>query len=295
MVPSVGPALRRGQQVDPLPRARHGEGRNPHAHPWFACLYGVLARVAEKGELGARRRALLASAEGRVLELGAGTGENFKHYPPQVTEVVAVEPDPHMRRQAARRIGEAAMAVELVDATGEDLPLEPSSFDTVVATLVLCSVDDPEQTLSELRRVLRPGGQLLFLEHVRARTEGLARWQDRLERPWMVVGGGCRPNRETGERHRGQRLQAQGPGDLRPAALAPPGPAPRPGRRRRRLTTAHRRTSPSGSRGGALRPRGREPAVAAAGFRHGSGAHHLTWSQPVWSVGSTWRVAWSIA
>jgi ubiquinone/menaquinone biosynthesis C-methylase UbiE len=202
-----------------LPRARHGEGRNPHAHPWFACLYGVLARVAEKGELCARRRALLASAEGRVLELGAGTGENFKHYPPQVTEVVAVEPDPHMRRQAARRIGEAAMAVELVDATGEDLPLEPSSFDTVVATLVLCSVDDPERTLSELRRVLRPGGQLMFLEHVRARTEGLARWQDRLERPWMVVGGGCRPNRETGDAIGGNgfRLRDLETFDLRPS------------------------------------------------------------------------------
>ncbi|MDQ3353855.1 MAG: class I SAM-dependent methyltransferase [Actinomycetota bacterium] len=181
-----------------MPRARPGEGRNPHAHPWFARLYGLLARLAEKGELGDRRRVLLAGATGRVLDLGAGTGENFKHYPPEVTEVVAVEPDPHMRRQADRRIGEAAMKVELVDAAGERLPFEMSSFDTVVATLVLCSVDDPDRTLSELRRVLSPGGRLLFLEHVRARTEGLATWQDRLERPWMAVGGGCHPNRETG-------------------------------------------------------------------------------------------------
>ncbi len=202
-----------------MPGAGHAEGGNRHAHPWFARLYGVLARVAEKGELGDRRRALLASAEGRVLELGAGTGENFKHYPPQVSEVVAVEPDPHMRRQAARRVGETVAEVELVDAAGESLPFEAGSFDTVVATLVLCSVDDPEQTLSELRRVLRPGGQLLFLEHVRASTEGLARWEDRLERPWMAVGGGCRPNRETGEAIEGNgfELRELETFDLRPS------------------------------------------------------------------------------
>ncbi len=201
-----------------MPGAGHAEGGNRHAHP-FARLYGVLARVAEKGELGDRRWALLASAEGRVLELGAGTGENFKHYPPQVTEVVAVELDPHMRRQAARRVGETAAEVELVDAAGESLPFEAGSFDTVVATLVLCSVDDPEQTLSELRRVLRPGGQLLFLEHVRAPTEGLARWQDRIERPWMAVGGGCRPNRETGEAIEGNgfELRELETFDLRPS------------------------------------------------------------------------------
>lgn len=202
-----------------MPGAAYGEGGNRHAHPWFARLYGVLARVAERGELGDRRRALLAGAEGRVLELGAGTGENFKHYPPQVTEVVAVEPDPHMRRQAARRIGEAAMKVELVDAAGEDVPFEASSFDTVVATLVLCSVDDLEQTSTELRRVLRPGGQLLFLEHVRARTQDLATWQDRLERPWMAVGGGCHPNRETGEAIEGNgfELRELETFDLRPS------------------------------------------------------------------------------
>lgn len=171
--------------------------RRSPGHPVFARCYGFLARLAEKGELGRRRSAVAAGATGLVLELGAGTGEGFKHHRTPVTHVVAVEPDPAMIRTAGRRVGEAGVPVRLVRARGEDLPFRDQAFDTAVATLVLCSVDDPARTLEELRRVLRPGGRLLFLEHVRASSKRLARWQDRLERPWGAVSGGCHPNRAT--------------------------------------------------------------------------------------------------
>jgi ubiquinone/menaquinone biosynthesis C-methylase UbiE len=183
-------------------------------HPLFARCYDVLARLGERGELGQRRRVLLDSAAGLVLDLGAGTGESFKHYGAHstdgapVTAVVAVEPDPAMIRRATRRVGEASVPVHLVRARGEALPFGDGVFETVVSTLVLCSVDHPGQTLAELHRVLRPGGHLLFMEHVRASSEPLARWQDRLERPWGVVSGGCHPNRATLEAIRGAGFEA---------------------------------------------------------------------------------------
>jgi ubiquinone/menaquinone biosynthesis C-methylase UbiE len=165
--------------------------------PLFAATYSVLARLAERGELGDRRRALAGRAGGLVLELGAGTGEGFKHYDAPVTSVVAVEPDPAMARRARRRVREARMPLRLVHARGEELPFGDGMFDTAVVTLVLCSVDEPARALAELRRVVRPGGRLLFLEHVRSSEEGLARWQDRLDRAWGRVSGGCHPNRPT--------------------------------------------------------------------------------------------------
>jgi SAM-dependent methyltransferase len=171
--------------------------RRMPGHPVFARVYGVLARLAEHGELGDRRRSLASGATGLVLELGAGTGEGFKHYHPPATSVVGVEPDPAMLRQAAGRARGARVPIRLLRARGESLPFRDGTFDTAVATLVLCSVDDPGRTLAELRRVLRPTGCLLFLEHVRAGSESLARWQDRLERPWGAVTGGCHPNRRT--------------------------------------------------------------------------------------------------
>ena len=167
------------------------------SHPLFARFYNVLARLAERGELGERRRALLGDAAGLVVEVGAGTGENFKHYGAPVTAVVAVEPDPAMIRRAAGRVRETDVPVRLLRARGEALPLRDGAFDTAVCTLVLCSVDEPSHTLAELRRILRPGGRVLFLEHVRASSDRLARWQDRLERPWGAVSGGCHPNRAT--------------------------------------------------------------------------------------------------
>jgi ubiquinone/menaquinone biosynthesis C-methylase UbiE len=163
----------------------------------FARVYGVLARLAERGELGDRRRALADGATGVVLELGAGTGEAFKHYKAPATSVIAIEPDPAMARRAARRVRDASVPLRLVLARGEALPFRDGAFDSALVTLVLCSVDEPARTLGELRRVLRPGGRLLFLEHVRASTERLARWQDRLDRPWGTISGGCHPNRAT--------------------------------------------------------------------------------------------------
>lgn len=171
--------------------------RGSGSRPLFARWYGVLSRRAERGELGERRRALLAQASGRVLDLGAGTGESFKHLPSAVSELVAIDPDPLMLRQARRRLGEASVPVRLVRGEGERLPFADATFDTAVVALVLCTVEDPEATVAELRRVLRPGGRLLLMEHVRAADETLAQWQDRVQQPWSWLNGGCRPNRAT--------------------------------------------------------------------------------------------------
>jgi SAM-dependent methyltransferase len=156
-----------------------------------------MGRRAERGPLGTRRRELLREASGRVLEIGAGTGANLPHYP-AVTRLVLTEPDAAMRRRIRPRLAGAGFPVEVRDAPAERLPFPDGSADTVVATLVLCSVDDPARALAEVRRVLRPGGRLLFLEHVRARGRA-ARWQDRIAPVWRRLAGGCRPNRETVE------------------------------------------------------------------------------------------------
>jgi SAM-dependent methyltransferase len=153
----------------------------------------------ERGGLGELRLALLAEASGRTLELGAGTGHNLSHYPASVTELVLTEPDPHMARRLRERVESdgAGRRVEVIEAPAEALPFDDAGFDTVVATLVLCTAEDPAAALAEARRVLVPGGALLFLEHVRSQRPGLARWQDRVERPWGWVAGGCHPNRAT--------------------------------------------------------------------------------------------------
>lgn len=157
----------------------------------------MLARRAERGEIGRRRHALLSLASGRVLDIGTGTGESFKHLPATVRQLVAVEPDPAMLRQARQRFDEAPVPVCLVQSQSECLPFSSGAFDTVVACLVLCTVGDPAATVAELHRVLRSGGRLLLMEHVRAYDDGLAEWQDLVERPWSWLHGGCRPNRPT--------------------------------------------------------------------------------------------------
>lgn len=168
-----------------------------NSRPLFARWYGVLARRAERGEIGRRRRLLLAEASGRVLDLGAGTGESFKHLPSGVTQLVALEPDPAMLRQAHGRVDEGQVLIRLVQGRSEQLPFAAGVFDTAVTCLVLCTVDDLALSVSELHRVLRPGGRLLLMEHVRADDETLAGWQDRVERPWGWLHGGCHPNRAT--------------------------------------------------------------------------------------------------
>ena len=165
--------------------------------PLFARGYDRFNKVAEDAGLRDKRRALLARAQGRTLEIGAGTGVNLELYPDGVTELVLTEPDGHMRRQLERKLAALGRRAEVVDAGGERLPFPDASVDTAVATLVFCTIPDPGTALAEIARVLNPKGRLLFLEHVRADDPNLARWQDRLERPWGWFGRGCHPNRDT--------------------------------------------------------------------------------------------------
>jgi ubiquinone/menaquinone biosynthesis C-methylase UbiE len=165
----------------------------------FSAAYDRGFKATEEAGLREMRRELLAQARGRVLELGAGTGLNLEHYPKGIESLTLVEPDPHMTKQLREKLVQSGRAAEIsvVEAPGEKLPFPDSSFDTVAVTLVLCTVPDPAATLEEINRVLAPDGQLLFLEHVRAEDPGLARWQDRLERPWRFLGDGCHCNRDT--------------------------------------------------------------------------------------------------
>ena len=163
----------------------------------FALMYDRLGAVSEEAGMREERRRLLQRASGEVLEIGAGTGLNLALYPPTVTRVVAVEPDPHMTRRLRRKAHEVRVPVELMSAPAEAVPLADGSFDTVVGTLVLCTVDEPAVVLAEIARLLRPEGRYLFLEHVRAHEASLARWQDSLAPLWGVIEGGCHPNRAT--------------------------------------------------------------------------------------------------
>jgi SAM-dependent methyltransferase len=143
------------------------------------------------------RRKLLAPAEGRVLEIGAGTGFNLPHYPEGIRELVVTDRLDGMLRRAQKRAAKAGRKIEAERVTGESLPYDDNSFDTVVASLVLCSVDDQDRVLAEIGRVLRPGGMYLFMEHVRSDDPALARRQDRFEGLWKAVCFGCHPNRDT--------------------------------------------------------------------------------------------------
>jgi ubiquinone/menaquinone biosynthesis C-methylase UbiE len=162
-----------------------------------ALLYDRLGAASEDAGLREERRRLLARARGEVLEIGAGTGANLELYPTAVTRLVASEPDGAMARRLRRKARAARRPVEVLSSPAESLPVAAGSFDTVVGTLVLCSVPDPGIVLDEVARVLRPGGTYLFLEHVRGHEPRLAAWQDRLAPVWGVLGGGCHPNRAT--------------------------------------------------------------------------------------------------
>jgi ubiquinone/menaquinone biosynthesis C-methylase UbiE len=163
----------------------------------FAALYDRGLKATEDAGLREMRREMLAAAGGRVLELGAGTGVNLDLYPPGIEDLVMVEPDPHMAKRLRGKLAAARQSATVVEAPGERLPFEDASFDTAVAMLVLCTVPDPTATLAEAARVLKPGGRLLFIEHVRSQDPGLARWQDRLEKPWRFLADGCHCNRDT--------------------------------------------------------------------------------------------------
>jgi ubiquinone/menaquinone biosynthesis C-methylase UbiE len=146
-------------------------------------MYDSMSRKTEDAGLRALRQGLLAEAGGDVLEIGAGTGSNLAHYNGKVESLVFTEPEPAMLRRLQKKAREETPLAKILRAPAEDLPFEDDSFDTVVSTLVLCGVDDQARALRELRRVLRPGGRLLFLEHVRSDEEALARFQDRMN--WL--------------------------------------------------------------------------------------------------------------
>ncbi|HEY2055880.1 MAG TPA: class I SAM-dependent methyltransferase [Solirubrobacterales bacterium] len=174
----------------------------------FASFYDRALKASEENGLGEMRRALLAEARGRVVEIGAGTGVNLELYGEGIEDLTLVEPDPHMgarlRERLAKRASDLATAstaaappARLVTAPAEAIPFEDDTFDTGVATLVLCTVPDPVAAIAELARVLKPGGHLLFIEHVRSDDPDSARWQDRLEKPWRFMADGCYCNRDT--------------------------------------------------------------------------------------------------
>ncbi len=163
----------------------------------FAVIYDRSLAATEEAGLGDRRAALLAGAAGRTLEIGAGTGVNLERYPDAVDELILTEPFEPMARRLRERVAAAGRDAQVIVAPAERLPAEDSSIDTVVVTLVLCTVGDLPATLDEIARVLKPGGRLLFIEHVRSDDPRVARKQDRYERPWRFVAHGCHPNRDT--------------------------------------------------------------------------------------------------
>ena len=145
------------------------------------------------------RRRVIGAAEGRVLEIGIGSGLNLPLYGPAVRAVIALEPSPELLRMARRRAAAAVVPVEFLEASAETLPLDDVSVDTVVTTWTLCTIPDAPRALAEMRRVLKPDGALLFVEHGRAPEPGVARWQDRLDPLWSRVAGGCHLNRKIDE------------------------------------------------------------------------------------------------
>lgn len=167
-------------------------------HPLFARFYTHVLARNEPDELRAYRDELLAGLSGRVVEVGAGSGANFTHYPPEVTEVVAVEPEGYLREQALAAAPSAPVRTTVLDGIADALPLQDASCDAAVACLVLCSVPDQASALAELRRVLKPGGELRYLEHVRGATPRMARWQRAVDRTfWPRAFGGCHTARDT--------------------------------------------------------------------------------------------------
>ncbi|MFH8475844.1 class I SAM-dependent methyltransferase [Streptomyces sp. NPDC018000] len=168
-------------------------------HPVFARLYARMSVAAETGAgLAAVRSELLAGMSGRVIEIGAGNGLNFAHYPPAVSEVVAIEPERSLRQLAVRSALRAGIPVDVMPGAAEALPVKSEAFDGAVTSLVLCTVRNVERSLAEIVRVLRPGGELRFFEHVRADDRIMAATQRALDRTvWPLVTGGCHTARDT--------------------------------------------------------------------------------------------------
>lgn len=162
-----------------------------------AVTYEPFLWLGERLGMRDRRRRLLSTARGEVLEIGAGTGLNLPHFPKDVEELVLTEPVGPMVDRLKRRRDKLGRRARIDVAPAELLPYEDATFDTVVSTMVLCTVADPDAAMAEVRRVLRPGGRLLFIEHVRSDSEGSARWQHRLAEAWAGFADGCRCDRDT--------------------------------------------------------------------------------------------------
>jgi SAM-dependent methyltransferase len=185
----INPAARASAAAPPMVKVRH---------PLISRLYVSQAVKADELGLADRRRDMLSGLSGRVAEIGAGTGTNFAYYPSTVEEIVAFEPEPYLRKLAVEAATDAPVATTVLDAPAEHLPAEDESFDAAVASLVLCSVADPEKALAELFRVLRPGGELRFNEHVRSDSPRTARIQVTADRiGWPHISGGCHLGRDT--------------------------------------------------------------------------------------------------
>jgi ubiquinone/menaquinone biosynthesis C-methylase UbiE len=163
----------------------------------FATAYDAAFVPAEMRGFRSIRRELAGQATGKVLELGAGTGLNLDHYPQDTTELILTEPNPHMASKLRKRVRNRSEHISILESPAEALPMEDASVDTIVSTLVLCTVADPHRTLAEVARVLRPGGRFLFAEHVRSESPKTAQWQDRLNRAWGWFACGCQCNRDT--------------------------------------------------------------------------------------------------
>ncbi|MDX3241567.1 class I SAM-dependent methyltransferase [Streptomyces sp. ME18-1-4] len=172
-------------------------GRKELQHPRFARQYLKIAGEADRRGGTAHRDRLLAGLTGRVLEVGAGQGRNFPHYPDTVTEVVALEPDDTLRAVAEQTAASAPVRVTVDAGEAAELPGQEGEFDAVVASLVLCSVERVPKVLAEMARVLRPGGELRFYEHVRSPRRWAGRLEDAITPLWSRAAGGCHPNRDT--------------------------------------------------------------------------------------------------
>lgn len=168
-----------------------------YQHPRFARMYEQISAESERRGTAEHRDRVLTGLRGRVIEIGAGNGLNFDHYPDAVEEVVAVEPDETLRGMAETAADRANVRVQVVAGHATALPVDDASFDAAVASLVLCSVSDVGGALAEIRRVLKPSGELRFFEHVRSKRLVFGVLQDAITPLWSRVGGGCHPNRNT--------------------------------------------------------------------------------------------------